>query len=74
MSVSAKFKSDYHISQRREAEFKEAQMMNLIKGDKNVYLKARWESKSDNIIKKQIVKNRIADMQKRQASDLNARK
>lgn len=53
---------------------KEAQMMNLIKGDKNVYLKARWESKSDNIIKKQIVKNRIADMQRRQASDLNARK
>ena len=49
-------------------------MMNLIKGDKNVYLKARWESKSDNIIKKQIVKNRIADMKKRQASDLNARK
>lgn len=65
MSVSAKFKSDYHISQRREAEFKEASLQNLIRGDKNVYLKARWESKSDNLIKKQIVKNRLADMSKR---------
>ena len=74
MSVSAKFKSDYHISQRREAEFKESQLRNAINGDKNVFLKARWEAKSDNLIKNQIVKNRITDMRRRQASDLNSRK
>ena len=48
--------------------------MNLIKGDKNVFLKAKWEAKSDNIIKKHIVKNRIEDMKRRAATDLNARR
>ena len=62
MSVSAKFKSDYLIQVRRETEFKEAQLNSLIKGDRNVHLKANWEAKTDNIIKKNIVRNRIADM------------
>ena len=39
-----------------------------------MFLKANWEAKSDNIIKKHIVRNRIADMKKRQDSDLAARK
>jgi|OM-RGC.v1.038101748 hypothetical protein len=49
-------------------------LKNAINGDKNVFLKARWEAKSDNLIKNQIVKNRITDMRRRQATDLNARK
>ena len=39
-----------------------------------MFLKANWEAKSDNIIKKHIVRNRIQDMKKRQHSDLAARK
>ena len=74
MSVSAKFKSDYHIQVRRENEFKDAQLNGLIKGDRNVFLKAAWEAKTDNIIKKNIVRDRIADMKKRKATDLNARR
>ena len=49
-------------------------MRNAINGDKNVFLKARWEAKSDNLIKNQIVRNRITDVRRRQATDLNARK
>ena len=62
MSVSAKFKSDYHIQVRREVEFKEAQLNHLIKGDRNVLLKANWEAKTDITIKKNIIRNRITDM------------
>jgi len=74
MSVSAKFKSDYHIQQRRDLEFKEGQLHNLIKGDKNSFLKANWEHKTDNIIKKNIIRDRVADMRKRKASDLMSRR
>ena len=53
---------------------REATLHNSIKGDKNLFLKANWESKTDKLIKNRIVKNRIEDMEKRRASDLNARK
>ena len=53
---------------------KEASLRNAINGDKNVFLKARWEAKSDNLIKNQAVRNRITDMRRRQATDLNQRK
>ena len=46
-------------------------MKNAIQGDMNVKLKAKWEAQSDNLIKNQIVKNRITDMRRRQATDLN---
>lgn len=49
-------------------------MHRAIQGDRNMFLKANWEAKSDNIIKKHIVRNRIQDMKKRQHSDLAARK
>ena len=49
-------------------------MHHAIQGDRNMFLKANWEGKSDNIIKKHIVRNRIADMKKRQHSDLATRK
>ena len=45
-----------------------------MKGDKNLYLKANWESKTDKLIQKRIVKNKIEDMKKRQSTDLQARK
>mmetsp|Transcript_42109 Transcript_42109/g.64581 ORF Transcript_42109/g.64581 Transcript_42109/m.64581 type:complete len:168 (-) Transcript_42109:978-1481(-) len=74
MSVSAKFKRDYHIQQRRDLEFRESQLHNSLKGDKNLYLKANWEAKTDNMIKKRIVRSRIQDMEKRKATDLHSRK
>lgn len=39
-----------------------------------MFLKARWEAKTDNLIVKNIAKNRIEDLRKRQESDLNARR
>jgi hypothetical protein len=37
-------------------------------------LKAKWESKTENIIVKNIARNRIADMKKRQESNLQERR
>jgi hypothetical protein len=37
-------------------------------------LKAKWEIKTDQIITKNIVRDRIADMKKRAATDLRTRK
>ena len=70
MSVSTKFKKDSHIAARREQEFKESQMFNAIKGDKNLALKARWEAKTDARITQNIVRDRIVDMKRRAATDL----
>ena len=39
-----------------------------------MFLKARWESKTDNLIVKNIAKNRIEDLRRRQESDLAARR
>jgi len=47
---------------------------NHIKGDKNLFLKAKWEEKTDGVIRKNIVRNRIADMKRRKESDLAGRK
>lgn len=49
-------------------------MQNQIRGDKNNLLKALWEKKTDNIVIKNVAKNRIADIKKRQESDLYARR
>ena len=71
MSVSQKFKLDSHIGARREMEAREAAIMNKIRADKNNQLKAAWEIKSEEKITKNIVRDRIADMKKRAATDLN---
>lgn len=49
-------------------------MNNAIRADKNLMLKAHWEEKTDKTIRNNLVRDRIADMQKRKASDLNMRK
>ena len=49
-------------------------MHNAIKGDKNLELKARWEQKTDSVITRNIVRDRISDMKKRAAADLKSRK
>ena len=36
--------------------------------------KAHWEAKTEKLIEKNIVRNRIADMKRRKATDLDARK
>jgi hypothetical protein len=74
MSVASKFKSDYHIHARREVENRERNLVNSIRGQKNLEEKAKWEHKSDKVIQNNIVRNAVADMRKRKASDLNQRK
>ena len=48
--------------------------MNDIKGFHNLHHKAAWEEKTERLIERNIVRNRIADMKKRQASNLEQRK
>ena len=48
--------------------------MQDIKGFNNLGHKALWEQKTEKLIEKNIVKNRIADMKRRQASNLEERK
>ena len=36
--------------------------------------KAHWEAKTEKMIEKRLVRDRIADMKRRNASDLEARK
>jgi len=45
-------------------------MMNDIKGDKNLAHKALWEQKTGKLIENNIIRNRIQDMRKRQAANL----
>lgn len=48
--------------------------MNDIKGDKNLAHKALWEQKTGKLIENNIIRNRIQDMRKRQAANLEQRK
>lgn len=59
---------------RREQEFKQAEQMNDIKGHHNLHHKAAWEAKTGKMIEKGIVKNRITDMRRGQAINLEQRK
>lgn len=43
-------------------------------GDRNLAHKAHWEAKTNKLIEKNMVRNRIADIKKREASNLNLRK
>jgi hypothetical protein len=74
MALSQKFKADAAIHQRREAEYHLRRLNDDIRGDRNLLHKANWESKTENIIKKNLVRNRLEDMKRRQESDLNERR
>jgi predicted DNA binding protein len=74
MSVSHKFKSDAHIMNRRAVEAREAVLHNAINGDKNMFLKATWEAKTDNKIIKKIARDRMSDLRARQESNLQERR
>ena len=49
-------------------------MINAIKGNNNLNLMAKWEQKSEGVVNRNIVRNRIADVKKRAAADLKLRK
>jgi hypothetical protein len=74
MSIQNRFKSDYHIQSRREQEFKDRQLVNALRGDRNLNLKAQWEEKTDNKIKRNVMRNAVDDIKRRKATDLNARR
>lgn len=48
--------------------------MNDIRGNLNLAHKANWEGKTSKMIEKNIVRNRIEDMRRRQAVNLEQRK
>lgn len=74
MTTAQKFRSDAHIMARRENEFKQAAIQNDIRGDRNLAHKAHWEVKTNKLIEKNIVHNRINDMRRRNAANLEQRK
>jgi len=49
-------------------------MFDAIKGDKNSFLKAKWEHKTDNIIVKYVARTRIAALKARKETDLYSRR
>ena len=51
-----------------------AKLTTEINGDKNLAHKAHWEAKTNSLIEKNLVRNRVADMKRREASNLEARK
>jgi len=59
---------------RRETEFKERINLASINSHKNVQHQAVWEAKTDSLVQKHLVRSRLADLKKRQVSDLEQRK
>lgn len=49
-------------------------MTNQIRGDRNVFLKAKWEASTDKRIRQQTMRNAVEDMKRRRATDLQSRK
>lgn len=49
-------------------------MMNDIRGHHNMSHKAHWEAKTNKMIEKNIVRDRISDMRRREAMNLEQRK
>jgi hypothetical protein len=45
-----------------------------IRGDMNLKHKALWEQKSEGIVKRTIVRSRLADLKRRQDSNLEERR
>lgn len=53
---------------------REAVLHNAIQGNKNMFLKAAWEAKTDNKIVKKMARDRMADLKARQESNLQERR
>jgi hypothetical protein len=53
---------------------KDRQLVQALRGDRNLELKAHWEHKTDSTIQRNLVRNAIDDIKKRKATDLNARR
>lgn len=51
-----------------------ARLANDIRGDNNLRHKAVWEQKQEGIVKRTIVRNRLADLKHRQESNLEERR
>lgn len=49
-------------------------MANDIRGDMNLRHKAVWEQKQEGIVKRTIVRSRLADLKRRQESNLEERR
>lgn len=59
---------------RREFEYKQAQMISSINGDKNVAHRAHWEAKTNKLVENHLVRSRIADMKRREQTNLESRR
>jgi len=59
---------------RREAEFKHQTLSRALNGDKNVVHRATWEAKTEKIIGGRLARDRMADLKRREAMDLEGRK
>lgn len=59
---------------RREAEYKHATLSKALNGDKNVFHRATWEAKTEKIIGARMTRDRMVDLKRREALDLEGRK
>jgi len=71
MTTQQKFRSDAHIMARRENEFKQSVMISSINETRNLHHKAHWEGKTMKTIEDRMVRNRVADMKRREATNLD---
>ena len=55
-------------------EDRERVLVNSIRQNSNLVEKAKWQHKTDKVIQGNIIRNAVADMRSRKASDLNGRK
>lgn len=53
---------------------KQSVMISSINGDRNLHHKAHWEAKTMKTIENRMVRNRVADMKRREATNLDQRK
>jgi len=51
-----------------------ARLANNIRGDMNLVHKAAWEQKSEGIVKRTLIRSRLADLKRRQESNLEERR
>lgn len=70
MSAQQKTKADAAIYARREQEMKTQKLTQDIAAQKNLTLTAQWEHKTDNMINKRIVSNRIQEIRGRYVANL----
>lgn len=70
MKAQQKTKADAAIYARREQEMKTQKLTQDIAAQKNLTLTAQWEHKTDNMINKRIVSNRIQEIRGRYVANL----